>query len=182
MSNYQQGWHPGDNPQQYAPQQGYQQQQYQQQYGQQQYQQYQQYGAQPPYQQQQYQQPPYQNYQPVMQNVTVNVTASAGTAGSGQSYFDGGLLQQIGWTILGALITLFTFGLGLPWAICKIYDWETSHTVIEGRRLAFDGTPLQLFGLWIKWYFLTIITLGIYAFWVKISLKKWITKHTYFES
>ena len=159
MSNYQQGWRP-ENQQQSSGQAPCQQ----------------------GFQQQQYQQPPYQAYQPVMQNVMVNVTANAGNDVNGQSYFDGGLLQQVGWTILGALITLFTFGLGFPWAVCKLYEWETAHTVINGRRLAFDGTPLHLFGLWIKWYFLTIITLGIYAFWVKISLKKWITKHTYFEN
>jgi uncharacterized membrane protein YjgN (DUF898 family) len=96
------------------------------------------------------------------------------------SYFDGGLLQLIGWRILGVLITTLTLGICLPWAFCMIYDWETKHTVINGRRLAFDGKAVQLFGLWIKWLLLTIITLGIYSFWVAISLKKWRTKHTHF--
>lgn len=96
------------------------------------------------------------------------------------SYFDGGLLQLIGWQLLGVLITICTFGICFPWAYTIIYSWEAKHTVINGHRLSFDGTALQLFGNWIKWLLLTIITLGIYAFWINISLKKWKTKHTFF--
>jgi uncharacterized membrane protein YjgN (DUF898 family) len=97
-----------------------------------------------------------------------------------KSYFDGGLLQLIGWKILGFFITLISIGILAPWAIVMIYDWETKHTVIEGKRLRFDGTAIELFGNWIKWLLLTIITLGIYSFWLVIALKKWKTKHTFF--
>ena len=97
-----------------------------------------------------------------------------------KSYFDGGLLQFIGWQILGALITVFTLGICLPWAFCMICEWEIKHTVIEGKRLKFDGSAVQLFGNWIKWLLLTFITLGIYGFWVNIELKKWKAKHTFF--
>ncbi len=97
-----------------------------------------------------------------------------------ESYFDGGLLQLIGWRILGALVTVFTLGICYPWAVCMVYSWETKHTVIEGKRLSFDGKAIQLFGNWIKWFLLTIITFGIYGFWLNIKLKKWITKHTHF--
>lgn len=96
------------------------------------------------------------------------------------SYFDGGLLQQIGWTLLGILVTACTFGICYPWALCMLYGWEVRHTVIEGRRLGFDGKAIQLFGNWIIWLLLCIVTLGIYGFWVHIALKKWKTKHTYF--
>ena len=96
------------------------------------------------------------------------------------SYFDGGLLQLIGWKILGFLITVFTLGICFPWAFTMIYSWEAKHTVIEGKRLYFDGSAVGLFGLWIKWLLLTLITLGIYSFWISISLKKWKTKHTHF--
>lgn len=96
------------------------------------------------------------------------------------SYFDGGLLQWIGWKILGLIVTVCTFGICYPWACCMIYRWETKHTVINGKRLTFDGTAVQLFGSWIKWLLLTIITIGIYSFWLGIALKKWKTKHTYF--
>lgn len=97
-----------------------------------------------------------------------------------KSYFDGGLLQLIGWQILGGLVTVFTFGICYPWAICMIYRWEAKHTVINGRRLKFNGTAMQLFGNWIKWLLLTIITLGIYSFWLNIKLIQWKTKHTVF--
>ena len=97
-----------------------------------------------------------------------------------ESYFDGGLLQLIGWKILGTLVTIITFGICFPWAYCMEYAWEAKHTVINGKRLYFDGKAIQLFGNWIKWLLLTIITLGIYSFWLGIALKKWRTKHTHF--
>ena len=97
-----------------------------------------------------------------------------------KSYFDGGLLQLIGWQILGGLVTALTLGICYPWAICMIYRWEAKHTVINGRRLKFNGTAMQLFGNWIKWLLLTIITLGIYSFWLNIKLIQWKTKHTEF--
>ena len=97
-----------------------------------------------------------------------------------KSYFDGGLLQLIGWRIVGVLLSVCTLGLGIPWAVCMLYDWETKHTVINGHRLRFTGTGGQLFGSYIKWWLLTIITLGIYGLWVPIKVKKWITKHSEF--
>ncbi|WP_291583687.1 DUF898 family protein [Clostridium sp. UBA6640] len=100
---------------------------------------------------------------------------------SGQSYFDGGLLQLIGWRLLGILITVVTLGICYPWAVCMVYGWKINHTVIEGRRLKFTGTAVGLFGNWIKWLLLTIITIGIYGFWVSIALEKWKVKHTIFQ-
>ena len=96
-----------------------------------------------------------------------------------KSYFDGGLLQQIGWQILGTLITTLTLGICFPWAICMIYRWETKHTVINGHRLKFTGTAMQLFGNWIKWFLLTLITFGIYGFWLSIKMKQWVVSHTH---
>ena len=97
-----------------------------------------------------------------------------------RSYFDGGLLQLIGWKILGFFVTVLTLGICYPWALCMVYGWEARHTVINGHRLAFDGTAVQLFGNWIKWFLLTVITIGIYGFWVGIKVKRWKTKHTHF--
>lgn len=99
-----------------------------------------------------------------------------------ESYFDGGLLQLIGYEILGFLVTVCTLGICLPWAYTMIYDWEAKHTVINGERLHFDGTAIGLFGNWIKWLLLTVITCGIYGFWVGIKLKKWRVAHTYTDS
>ncbi len=98
-----------------------------------------------------------------------------------KSYFDGGLLQLIGWSLLGTLITIFTIGICFPWALCMVYGWKINHTVIEGKRLKFTGKAVGLFGLWIKWILLSIITLGIYGFWVNISLEKWKVKNIVFE-
>lgn len=97
-----------------------------------------------------------------------------------ESYFDGGLLQLIGWRLLGVLVTVLTMGICAPWAMCMVYDWEAKHTVINGRRLRFDGTALGLFGKWLVWLLLCVITLGIYSFWLQIKLKKWKTEHTHF--
>ena len=98
-----------------------------------------------------------------------------------KSYFDGGLAQKIGWTLLGAFITLITVGICLPWAYCMIYRWEAKHTVINGHRLYFDGKAAQLFGKWIVWLLLVIVTLGIYTFWLSVKLTKWKIKHTHFQ-
>lgn len=111
-----------------------------------------------------------------MQQVTVNVNNGI----IGNSYFDGGLLQLIGWTILGFIITTITLGICYPWALCMVYGWKINHTVIEGRRLKFSGTAVGLFGNWIKWLLLSIVTVGIYLFWVGIALEKWKVKHTTF--
>ncbi|EAD6937669.1 DUF898 family protein [Listeria monocytogenes] len=94
------------------------------------------------------------------------------------SFFDGGLSQYIGWTILGALVTVFTAGICYPWALCMIYGWKINHTVIDGKRLRFQGSAVSLFGNWIKWLLLSIITIGIYSFWVFIKLEDWKVRNT----
>ena len=97
-----------------------------------------------------------------------------------ESRFTGGLLGLIGIGILQWLITFFTFGIAVPWAICLKESWVAGHTIVDGRRLRFDGTGGQLFGNYIKWFFLTIITFGIYGFWLSIKMKQWVVKHTHF--
>ena len=97
-----------------------------------------------------------------------------------KSYFDGGLLQLIGYKILGSIVTVCTLGICLPWAYTMVYGWEAKHTVINGRRLQFSGSAIGLFGNWIKWLILSIITLGIYGFWVGIKLIMWKVSHTDF--
>ncbi|WP_207640686.1 DUF898 family protein [Alkaliphilus transvaalensis] len=112
-----------------------------------------------------------------MENTNIHVNVNSST---GESYFDGGLLQLVGWNILGALVTIFTLGVAYPWAVCMVLNWKISHTVINGRRLKFTGSAIGLFGQWVKWLLLSIITLGIYSFWVRISMEKWKVKHTTF--
>lgn len=98
------------------------------------------------------------------------------------SYFDGGLLEYIFYTILGGVITAITFGICFPWALCLIYKWKINHTVVEGKRLQFHGTAIGLFGNWIKWLFFLIITFGIYGFWLHIKLEQWKVKNTTFAN
>lgn len=112
-------------------------------------------------------------------NITINNQSTAQQPTN--SYFDGGLLQFVGWSILGWLVTVLSLGLFYPWAAVMIMNWKAKHTVIEGKRLRFDGTAMQLFGNYIKWWLLTVITLGIYSFWLFIAMEKWKVKHTYFE-
>ena len=47
-----------------------------------------------------------------------------------ESYFDGGILDYIGYFILAALISLLTFGIATSWAVCMIQNWKTKHTVV----------------------------------------------------
>ncbi|MEK3992759.1 hypothetical protein [Robertmurraya sp. FSL R5-0851] len=114
--------------------------------------------------------------------VVINNNIQHVATGTGKSYFDGGLLQFIGWTLLGWLVTVFTFAICYPWALTMIYGWKINHTVVEGRRLKFNGSAIGLFGNWIKWWFLCVITLGIYSFWLFIALEKWKAKHTTFAN
>lgn len=61
-------------------------------------------------------------------------------------YFDGGILDYIGYSILAALNSLLSFGIATSWAVCMIQNWITKHTVVDGQRLYFDGTGARLSG------------------------------------
>ena len=95
-----------------------------------------------------------------------------------ESYFDGGILDYIGYSILVAIICGLILGIATPWAVCMMQNWKTKHTVVDGQRLYFDGNVAQLFGNWIKWFLLTIITFGIYGFWLQIKMEQWIVEYT----
>jgi uncharacterized membrane protein YjgN (DUF898 family) len=95
--------------------------------------------------------------------------------------FDGGAGTYLGTSILGFLITLFTLGIGYPFALVLKQRWRAKHTYVDGRRLIFLGRALGLWGLWLKWFFLIIITLGIYGLWVTPRLHKWVVENTDFD-
>ena len=97
------------------------------------------------------------------------------------SYFDGGVLELIGWRILAILITMATLGIAGPWAQCMLYSWQFKHTVYNGKRLKFIGTGGDLFVNIFKWIFFTIITLGIYLFFVPTRKMRWIVSNLHFE-
>ena len=101
---------------------------------------------------------------------------------SGESYFDGSFIGLLAWKLLGYIITIITFGLAHPFALCMRYNWQTKHTVVNGKRLKFDGHGYQLIGKWIWWWILTIITFGLYYIFIPAQKRKWIVKHTHYEN
>jgi uncharacterized membrane protein YjgN (DUF898 family) len=122
--------------------------------------------------------PPTQN----IINIQPGMPGNMGQLRSFESFFDGSMLEQLGYTLLAVFISILTLGIAAPWGICMLYNWETKHTVINGQRLRFDGTGAQLFGNWIKWFLLSLNPFGIYGFWLNSKLKQWIVKHTHFQS
>ena len=94
--------------------------------------------------------------------------------------FDGGAATYLVTAIFGILITVFTLGIGYPWALLALQRWKAKHTYIQGRQLMFTGGGFSLIGLWIKWMVFLIITVGIYSFWMIPSLNQWIVEHTDF--
>ena len=97
------------------------------------------------------------------------------------SYFDGSLLELIGWRILAFLITVVTLGIGAPWGKCMLYSYQIKHTVYNGKRLKFEGTGGDLFVNMFKWVFFSIITLGIYILFIPIRKTKWVISNIHFE-
>ena len=97
------------------------------------------------------------------------------------SYFDGGLLELIGWRILAFLITAVTLGIAYPWAQCMLYSWQFKHTVYNGKRLKFEGTGGELFVNIFKWIFFSIITLGIYILVIPVRKTRWVISNLHYE-
>ncbi len=95
--------------------------------------------------------------------------------------FDGSVSTFLGTAILAFLITVISFGIAFPWAVCLKQQWIAKHTLIAGKRCKFIGNGIGLFGLWIKWFLLLLVTLGIYGLWIIPELQKWIVEHTEFE-
>ena len=96
------------------------------------------------------------------------------------SYFDGSLIELIGYRILAILITLFTFTLASAWAEKLLLSYKIEHTVYNGKRLKFEGTGASLFVQRFKWGLLTLITFGIYALWIPIKKEKWVVSNIHF--
>ena len=58
------------------------------------------------------------------------------------SFFDGGLLPLIGWTILGFLVTGLSIGILYPWSLVMVYGWKINHAVTDGHRMQFNGSAI----------------------------------------
>lgn len=98
------------------------------------------------------------------------------------SFYDGKLLEIIGYRILSFLITLISFGIASAWGQKLLIAYDVEHTVYNGKRLKFNGTGASLFVQKFKWIFFSIITLGIYILWIPVKKQKWIASNTYFEN
>jgi len=97
------------------------------------------------------------------------------------SYFDGSLIELIGWRVLAFLITIITLGFGAPWAQCMLYSYQIKHTVYNGKRLKFEGTGGDLFVNMFKWVVFSILTLGIYILFIPVKKTKWVISNIHFE-
>jgi uncharacterized membrane protein YjgN (DUF898 family) len=97
------------------------------------------------------------------------------------SYFDGKILELIGWKLLSYLITCVSAGIAYPWGKCMVYRYQFSHTIYNGKRLKFEGNGGDLFVNRFKWIFFTIITLGIYGWWVPAKKANWVISNLHFE-
>ena len=52
-----------------------------------------------------------------------------------KSYWDGHLIQLIGWQLLTGFLVLITLGIMVPWRVCKLHGWHCKHSVYDGYRL-----------------------------------------------
>ncbi len=95
-----------------------------------------------------------------------------------QFKFTGGAGSYLGISIATFFITIFTLGLGVPWAVVMRMRWEVEHTVVDGKLLRFTGSGADLFGRYILWWVLCVITFGIYSFWVPVKIIQWKIEHT----
>lgn len=82
--------------------------------------------------------------------------------------------------VLSFLLSVFTLGIGRPWALCMRERWRVENTFIEGKVLGFEGTGSKLFWRYVGWSLLTLITLGIYGFWKHVKIREWMVENTYF--
>lgn len=98
-----------------------------------------------------------------------------------ESKFNGGVLQLLGWNILGFLITLFTLGILYPVSVSFKQRWRINHQNINGLDMRFDGNGFQLLGRYLLWWLLSIITIGIYLIFIPVRMEKWISKHIHFK-
>lgn len=96
--------------------------------------------------------------------------------------FTGGTLDTVGYFLLSAVITVFTLGIGYPFAAVLWNNFRCKNTFIDGNRLVFKGTAGELFWRWVLWLFLCYITYGIFFLWVVPRLERWKTHNTHFES
>lgn len=124
---------------------------------------------------------PSQGQSPAWQPQQAGYRPAAPSANVSKNFqFDGSAGDFFVTALLAALVTVFTFYIGTPWAICMIQRWHAEHTIVNGRRLKFIGTGGDLFVKFLIGILLTIVTCYIYLFWFIPKIQKWIVEHTDF--
>ena len=98
-----------------------------------------------------------------------------------KSYFDGHMIQYLGWSLLSVIVTAISLGICYPITVSWMIKFKYKHTVYDNKRLVFDGNGAEMLGKWILWVLLSIITIGIYALWVPCKLEAWKAKHTHLK-
>lgn len=94
--------------------------------------------------------------------------------------FDGGAATYFGTALLGAILTIFSFGILYPFALVLRERWRAKHSFIDGKQLVFTGSALGLFGRWILWLLLIFVTFGVYLLWVAPRIQRWKWQNTDF--
>lgn len=98
----------------------------------------------------------------------------------GKFEFRGRGLEYLWLFIWTSLLTIFTLGIFVPWAVVAQLRWIAAHTTIDGKQLCFKGSGIGYFANWLLTVILTIITLGIYLPWGITRYIRWIISNTYF--
>ncbi|KIG12033.1 hypothetical protein DB30_02088 [Enhygromyxa salina] len=85
--------------------------------------------------------------------------------------------------LVGYLLTMITFGIYMPWFMCKLAKFFTDNTTVsidDGSvyKPRFDGAGGDLFVTFLVGYLLTAITFGIYAPWFMCKMNKWFAENT----
>jgi len=91
--------------------------------------------------------------------------------GSGGQYFPTVFIHLM---ILGTI----TFGIYIPWALCRLWRLKASHTRINGKDVAFTGQGGDLFVLCLVQGLITLVTLGIYTPWAVARVLRWKMENT----
>lgn len=98
----------------------------------------------------------------------------------GDSNYEATFVSNLIISFIGKLITIFTFGVLYPYALCFDNNFIASKTLIMGKRIKFIGKRKELFKKYIRWYLLIFSTLGLYLFIMPYKIKKWVSENTIF--
>lgn len=91
--------------------------------------------------------------------------------------------ELLGKLFVGYLLTLITFGIYMPWFICKMTEYIASKTSFGPTprgmvRFRFEGKGGELFKTFLVGYLLTLVTIGIYMPWFICKLQKFNVDNT----